>query len=660
MEGRTFFTAGEKSFELIDISEDRVRWFKLCERSRRFVGGIRIDENNLRWVCGAMKEASKGEGKLCRRWGRKIEAYIFRVYQNFNSYGRFVRIEAWLGDKKSSVIIPEIVDNGGWEDIANKILRFLWRPPMQSERWSPNSQARSFCEVSKMEKWPTIESSRPNQAIPATASDNRNFLDKCLVGRFNDSFHNNPHYDTIQKWFCKRWKMTAGLKVSPISHNLFLFEMPSRQEAARVKAGDWFWNGRRLSLDWWSPLVDLDTKVLPLGDRWIKAFGIPLHAWSKSSFQKIGELCGGYVDIDEDTKKRSNLLWARICIKDKNRNLPCKLELKVADLSYEIWVIPDAHTKIWDAGDEADRKGKRKVGEEEAGFSRKVEVNTVVRPLAQHVPLTVDSNLPANQIVGPNPNINGIRKRADFNSTAGPSGYKGLDKTYYKKGPIKKAQKESKLLKEKTIWKVVGHKPNPYYNRFNALSIPSLVSEKDHHQSSMVSAPLITESCQNSENCPSEADDEADSHGRKPLLLRNPTLKLDLAHANQSDSEFSSISISEALPLTWYEGGSEAQLIQKPNLIETSKWTRIKMVKACKAFGVNATGFEHELLDIILRMEQRRQFQIQQQEPKQQPGKEKKAKGEGEIKRLICGINYDKKGQHNNGTGGRKYNSGSG
>ncbi|WMV44083.1 hypothetical protein MTR67_037468 [Solanum verrucosum] len=161
-------------------------------------------------------------------------------------------------------------------------------------------------------------------------------------------------------------------------------------------------------------------------------------------------------------------------------------------------------------------------------------------------------------------------------------------------------------------------------------------------------------------NCPSEADDEADSHGRKPLLLRDPTLKLDLAHANQSDSEFSSISISEALPLTWYEGGSEAQLIQMPNLIETSKWTRIKMVKACKAFGVNATGFEHELLDIILRMEQRRQFQIQQQEPKQQPGKEKKAKGEGEIKRLICGINYDKKGQQNNGIGGRQYNSGSG
>lgn len=33
------------------------------------------------------------------------------------------------------------------------------------------------------------------------------------------------------------------------------------------------------------------------------------------------------------------------------------------------------------------------------------------------------------------------------------------------------------------------------------------------------------------------------------------------------------------------------------------------MVKACKAFGVNAIGFEHELLRMIHRMDQKRQDQ---------------------------------------------------
>lgn len=81
------------------------------------------------------------------------------------------------------------------------------------------------------------------------------------------------------------------------------------------------------------------------------------------------------------------------------------------------------------------------------------------------------------------------------------------------------------------------------------------------------------------------------------------------------------------------------------------------MAKACKAFGVNANGFEHELLDMIIRMEQRRQFQLQQKNCDRNSGKESKKKGEGERKRLICGINYDGKAKEGNGTRGRHYKS---
>jgi len=131
---------------------------------------------------------------------------------------------------------------------------------LKSERWCPNSQLMSYYDVSRIEKWPSMESNRSNQTTQQPSQIISNIWIKCLVGKFNDSFHANPNHDTIQKWSYNRWKMTAGLKVSPISYNLFLFEMLSRQEAARVKVGEWFWNGRRLSLDWWSPLVDLDTK----------------------------------------------------------------------------------------------------------------------------------------------------------------------------------------------------------------------------------------------------------------------------------------------------------------------------------------------------------------------------------------------------------------
>lgn len=67
------------------------------------------------------------------------------------------------------------------------------------------------------------------------------------------------------------------------------------------------------------------------------------------------------------------------------------------------------------------------------------------------------------------------------------------------------------------------------------------------------------------------------------------------------------------------------------------------MVKACNAFGVNFAGFEHEILDMILRMDRRSQSQRQQQNSITKHAKKGKKKGEIEQNRLKCGINYDGK-----------------
>lgn len=42
-----------------------------------------------------------------------------------------------------------------------------------------------------------------------------------------------------------------------------------------------------------------------------------------------------------------------------------------------------------------------------------------------------------------------------------------------------------------------------------------------------------------------------------------------------------------------------------PTVIEISKWTKLVLGKACKAIGGNVCRFENEMLDMILRMEQR-------------------------------------------------------
>lgn len=126
----------------------------------------------------------------------------------------------------------------------------------------------------------------------------------------------------------------------------------------------------------------------------------------------------------------------------------------------------------------------------------------------------------------------------------------------------------------------------------------------------------------------SDADDERITLERIHRLLQQHTSSRELVAYFNSDTDFPSIAIREALPFTWYEGNPNPQVIDKPTVVETSKWTKITMVKACEAFGVNATGFEHDLLDLVLRMEQRRQKQVQKLELNQKESGSLKKKTE--------------------------------
>lgn len=138
----------------------------------------------------------------------------------------------------------------------------------------------------------------------------------------------------------------------------------------------------------------------------------------------------------------------------------------------------------------------------------------------------------------------------------------------------------------------------------------------------------------------SEADDEAEPLLSLRAYLPFSTPMPDLSLVSSSDTDISSHS---HLSLPWYEEGASSQMVQRPSVIETSKWSKLVMVKACKAFGISVAGFEHELLDMILRMEERRQIQLQQQKATCKKKKKSKDKQRAELDKLICGINYDGK-----------------
>lgn len=124
---------------------------------------------------------------------------------------------------------------------------------------------------------------------------------------------------------------------------------------------------------------------------------------------------------------------------------------------------------------------------------------------------------------------------------------------------------------------------------------------------------------------------------------------------NNSKVEFSS---GDTFSLPWHEmGSSSLQPISSPSVIETSRWTKLVMLKACKVFGINVAGFEHEILGTVLCMEQRRQDQKQHQSSSIKNNAKGKKKQSLELERLKWGMNSDDKKEE---TGGKYYKAFSG
>lgn len=229
-------------------------------------------------------------------------------------------------------------------------------------------------------------------------NNNSGFLSNCLIGTFNDPFSASPKPEVIQSWFTKRWQVTAGLRVTHLSHNQFLFHLPSKQEATRIKEGEWFWNGRRLSLGWWSPVSGTQMNKVNSEHVWIRALGVPLHTWSEGTFKAIGDLCGGFVGVDVETKNKLNLFWARICVKVCLSEPPSRVEVEVGDWKYWVSIVPDDFCKISRNG----VSGVPKTVDTEVGTSMsKKPVVVDDRHVRGHVGVTQNLNFELGQRTGP-------------------------------------------------------------------------------------------------------------------------------------------------------------------------------------------------------------------------------------------------------------------
>ena len=175
-------------------------------------------------------------------------------------------------------------------------------------------------------------------------------LSRCLVGCFGDSVEAVPSLSLLKEWAYERWSLKGGLKISSLGGALVLFEFEDKVEADLVLLrGSRCLKMREFFLQKWEPEVGCCRNGSHPKEVWVKVIGLPFHLWSREVFKSIGESCGGFIAVDEETAFFSELQWARILVRAPGKFKPGTLQVVVRNFCWTVslwWENPPWFSEV--------------------------------------------------------------------------------------------------------------------------------------------------------------------------------------------------------------------------------------------------------------------------------------------------------------------------
>ena len=162
-------------------------------------------------------------------------------------------------------------------------------------------------------------------------------LGRCLVGRWGNGLVVEAEMVSVRIWGEHSWNLKKCVKVLKLGGPFFLLELEDEEEAERVlKRGTRRFKDKVLYLERWSEKMWCLQVGSQAKEVWVRVVGLPLHYWSGEMFKRIGDCCGGFVEVDEETKNLSQLQWARILVKNGEKFFPGTMHLVVNSCCYAI------------------------------------------------------------------------------------------------------------------------------------------------------------------------------------------------------------------------------------------------------------------------------------------------------------------------------------
>ena len=159
-----------------------------------------------------------------------------------------------------------------------------------------------------------------------------------------------PDLSALGSWGRSLWNIRGGVKFARLGGPFILIEFENKEETDKVLLRGYRWFKESfLHLDRWNPKVGCSQNGEWVKDVRVRVVALPLHFWSREVFRKIGDCCGGFVAVDEDTAAFKELQWARLLVKSEGLEWPSSLQVVVGSSCYAIqlwWEVQPEVSKV--------------------------------------------------------------------------------------------------------------------------------------------------------------------------------------------------------------------------------------------------------------------------------------------------------------------------
>ena len=367
--GKTWFAFEAKSFE-IEVEEAK-KGLKGCiwERRKGITSWIRFGGRSLVRLLTGLEDCARATRDSSWENVWEEDGRRYKMEKGSNQSGVFIRCSVRdYGGKRFNLMFPEgngIV--GGWRILAEKLRRLGVKSSEEiqreekvekTQREEKQRSTRLLPRLLKPSLNPLAEVLKPEKILGGKVAyvkvgeeevqERLDQLRRCLVGWWGSGPAQIPGVEAVRRWARIQWNIKNSLAVVNLGRGLWLFEFESKEEVDRVLMfGKRRFGTNLVHLRTWGEDMGCSSQGSSEVKAWVRVVGLPVHLWSRTVMEKIGDACGGFLAVNEETDKLGELGWARILVKMKKPEPPNTVEVAVGGVRFRMqlwWELSPQHT----------------------------------------------------------------------------------------------------------------------------------------------------------------------------------------------------------------------------------------------------------------------------------------------------------------------------